>query len=323
MAAAVEKTTFGHPGDGTPVFRLELQNDSARLGILTFGATWHSFHLAGRPESLVLGAPDLAPYVAGSGKVGATIGPIANRVSNGLIARDGVTWRLERNLGEHSLHGGKVAFNYRNWEVASADEDAVVLTLDWSDPTGGYPGRITVRMTYRLEGSAVRLLLEAEPDRLSPLSLTNHAYFNLSGGGTVDDHTLIVHASQITETGRDQIPTGKTVPAATLGITPDAACSLDGRPIDNNFCLAGQVRDRPVPAAEAAGRIARLSVKTTEPGLQIYTGDGLRAPYAPRSGLCFEAQQWPDSPNNPGFPDPWFGPSRPYRSETVYRFQPV
>ncbi len=328
MTGQTQIEDWGTTPNGEIVQRIELSSNEARCSVITLGATWQSFYLAGMEESLVLGYQDLDGYLNDNASMGCSIGPIANRISEGRIAKDGAIWQLPLRQPGFSLHSGAIGFQKRNWKITQSGDGFVQMTLDWTDPTGGFPGELRVEAAYLLEGAQLTLNFKVVPDRPTPLSLANHAYFNLSGTGTIDDHELQLFAYNFTETDTDLMPTGRRFPLEDMGIRPGKAFSLKGRALDDNMCLADAPRTEPEEAAIVRGAKTALTFATTEPGVQVYTADNMRntptghhgGPYDNRAGFCLEAQNWPDSPNKPGFPDPWFTPERPYYAETLYAF---
>ncbi|MEL7187349.1 MAG: aldose epimerase family protein, partial [Pseudomonadota bacterium] len=209
--------------------------------------------------------------------------------------------------------------------AANESGDAVVCTLRSPHGEQGFPGTVDVAVTYRIEGPrSLAIDFYAETDRETILSLANHAYFNLGDEDTIDDHTLLLHADEYTPADASLIPTGAIDPVDGTAFDLREPTSLGGaspRVFDTNFVVrggAGLLREAAVLAATSSGLAMRI--ETTEPGLQLYTGDYLNEPFHPRQGVCLEAQNFPDAPNQPGFPSARLLPGAPYRSTTVLTF---
>ena len=341
----------GKLADGAPVDRWTLANDRGmRVGILTYGGIVQTLEVPdrdGAPANVVLGLATLDDYLAGNTPyLGALIGRYANRIAGGAFTLDGRTWRLPVNNPPNSLHGGTEAFDQRAW-TATGTGDGVELAYTSPDGEMGYPGTLAVRARYTLTtGNKLRIDYQATTDAPTVVNLTNHSYFNLAGeaAGTVDGHRLQLQAGRFTPTDATNIPTGELAPVAGTPFDFTAPTAIGERIADDDEQLRfglgydhHYVLDRPpgsdgtlVPAARVtdpgSGRV--LEVETTEPGLQLYSGNQLDgsltgaggAAYGPRAGLCLETQHFPDSPNQPGFPSTVLRPGETYRSATVYRF---
>lgn len=300
-------------------------------------------------EDVVLGHEWLETYVMGSPYFGAIVGRYCNRIAGGRFTLDGVDYALAINNGPHHLHGGVRGFDKIIWEAEAYSNDAesgVVLTHVSPDGDEGYPGELTVRVTYALTaGGELRIDYEAATDEPTVINLTHHGYWNLAGHGAGDvlDHELTLHADYITPVDETLIPTGGFRPVAStpfdfrkatrIGarIEDDDEQMVFGGGYDHNFVLAGWEDDGVMRTAAVlrdpvSGRT--MEVLTTEPGLQFYSGNFLDGSdigkggvvYEQRAGLCLETQHFPDSPNQSGFPSTVLRPDETYRSTTVYRF---
>ncbi|MFC9846393.1 aldose epimerase family protein [Streptomyces sp. NPDC127595] len=320
---------FGTLPDGTPVHRWTLERSGVRVRVLTYGGIVQSVEVpdgAGRTADVVLGFPDLAGYLAHPQPYfGALVGRYANRIAGGRFPLDGRTYHLAQNNGTNSLHGGERGFDKPVWD-AQAVEHGVRLSRAAPHGEEGFPGRLEVSATYSLdEGGALRIAYEAVTDAPTVVNLTNHTYWNLSGGGSgnAGGHEIRIAASRLTPVDADLIPTGEFLDVAGTRFDFREARKT-GAGYDHNFVLDKGLTEAPVEVAElhdpASGRV--LTVATTEPGLQLYTADHLdeSGPFAPGDGIALETQHFPDSPNRPGFPSTELRPGGVYRSETVYRF---
>lgn len=251
---------------------------------------------------------------------GSICGRVANRIAGGQFVLDGATYQLAVNNGPNHLHGGLKGFSDMLWTVEEATERRLVLSLISPDGQENYPGTVSVRATYEVEGRRLSLRMEAGTDAPTLLNLTNHAYWNLSGTGTIDQHCLQVNASAYTPMVAN-IPTGHIAPVegtlydlrrpASLG-ERNAAGAIEGG-YDDNYVLPafGGVK---LAAVLTNGR-RTLRVLTDAPGLQVYTGD-----YLPlkRGGVALEAQNYPDSPHHPHFPSIVLRPGETYSRSIIW-----
>jgi len=324
---------------------------AARVG--THGARLLSLRVpdrAGSPVELVLGYDRLGDWAGDDGFMGATIGRCANRIARGSFELDGRTFHVPINNPLNALHGGPQGFDKAIWHAEPADGGAAALTLFHTSPDGdqGFPGALRASVRYTLTGDgALRLDYEAETDRPTVVNLTNHAYFNLAGGGTVLDHLLTIAADRFIPVDAALIPTGELRLVAGTPFDFREPARIGARvdePGDEQLGFAGGYDHnfvlRPAPPGDD-GRALRLAARleepsrglsmevwTTEPGLQFYSGnflDGSRrgrrgAPLEHRGGLCLETQHFPDSPNRPEFPSVALRPGETFRSSTLYRF---
>jgi aldose 1-epimerase len=319
---------FGVLPDGTPVHRWVLERAGVRVGVLTYGGVVQSVHVPdreGRVAEVVLGFGSLTAYLEhASPYFGALVGRYANRIGRARFPLDNEVHALPANEGRTLLHGGEGGFHQHVW---GAEPVAHGVRLSRVSPHGeeGFPGRLTVTATYTLTPSgALSIGYEAVTDAPTVLNLTNHSYWNLSGAdsGTASSHELRIAASRITPVDAEHIPTG--------AFTSVAGTRFDfreprktGTDYDHNYVLDKGVTDRAEEVAElydaGSGRV--LTVSTTEPGLQLYTGDHIdHGPYGPCAGTALETQHFPDAPNHPQFPSTVLRPGEAFRSRTVYGF---
>ncbi|MEU3508404.1 aldose epimerase family protein [Streptomyces longwoodensis] len=316
---------FGTLSDGTEVHRWTLERAGTRVRVLSYGGIVQSVEVPdrdGRTANVVLGFADLDGYRDHPEPfLGALIGRYANRIARARFELDGVPYALEPNGAPNSLHGGSHGFDKRVWDVEPVEHG---LRLSRVSPDGeeGFPGRLEVTATYTLDASgALRFAYEAVTDAPTVVNLTNHGYFNLAGSGTATGHELRLAASRYTPVDADLIPTGDLAPVADTRFDFRTSRKL-GAGYDHNYVLDKGVTAAAEEVAElhdpASGRV--LTVATTEPGLQLYTGDHLPAPFTPGEGVALETQHFPDSPNRPAFPSTVLRPGEVYRSETVYGF---
>ena len=344
---SLTRVSFGVDPEGRDASAFVLRSPAGiEVWLLEWGATLARVlapDREGRPGDVVLGFDDLHDFRAPHPYFGAVVGRHANRIRGSRFPLDGRVVRLEANDGEHHLHGGPQGFDRRTWQAAVLDEgDAPAIEFGLRSEAGdqGYPGALEARVTYRLGGNMLQLEYLAASDAPTPVNLTQHAYFDLSGSGDIRAQHLRVPASRYLPVDATLLPTGelrdvagtpfdfRDGPAigerlAALAADESAAgfdhCFvLDGAP--GCVRLAAEVLD------PASGRLLRLY--TDQPGLQVYTGNFLDGSlrgrggvhYARHAGLCLEAQRFPDGPNQPRFPDPILRPGQVYRQSTVMEF---
>ncbi|MDE2855698.1 MAG: galactose mutarotase [Chloroflexota bacterium] len=341
---------YGRTKDGRTVEAYALRNAAGmEVKCISFGGILTSISVPdrrGRFANVALGFDNFAQYEAEHPYFGAITGRYANRIGGGAFALDDVDYRLFKNDGENSLHGGEVGFDKRIWTVSESDS---ALELSYRSPDGeeGYPGNLDVSVRYSLsEGNALQIDYAALTDAPTVVNLTNHSYFNLmgEGEGTIYDHILTLHADHYTPTDERQIPTGEKAPVdgtpfdfrrpRTIGSGQRSSHPqiIAAQGYDHNFVLnrAGLSDGELGLAARVyepvSGRV--LEVWTTEPGLQFYAGNFLDATlvgssgrlYRQSDGFALETQHFPDSPNKPEFPSTVLRPGQRFESTTEYRF---
>ncbi|MDO4222102.1 MAG: aldose epimerase family protein [Akkermansia sp.] len=309
---------IGTTAEGGSILLYKLATPELEVEITNYGARVLRYVYAG--TDCLYGPKDSAQLLADTCYCGSICGRVANRIAGGKFTLDGREYTLATNNGPNHLHGGNVGFSDRLWNVEEAAETRLVLTLESPDGEEGYPGTVHVRATYTVEGRSLRLELEAATDAPTLLNLTNHAYWNLGGTGTVDTHCLKVHAQEYTPMVSN-IPTGAVAPVAgTLyDLTTPACLGERNAPgavaggYDDNYVLppGGGVRE----AALLTNGRRTLRVLTDAPGLQVYTGDYLPLP---RGGVALEAQNYPDSPHHPHFPSIVLRPGETYRRTIIW-----
>jgi aldose 1-epimerase len=338
----MNRVVYGTRSDGAAVHAHTLSNGRGLSAtILDMGGTIIAITVPGGPN-LVLGLENLAAYEA-SGWWNCLIGRFANRLRNGFTL-DGRHFTPPHDANGVTLHGGRaLSWGTRLWTVTQAGGDTLGLRLVSPDGDQGFPGAVTVDVTYTLQDDGLRLDYAATTDAPTPVNLTTHLYFNVRGEGRVTDQLLTLNADAFTPTDAAQIPTGEIAPVAGTAFdfrTPTAiGARVDSgdpqmrlaRGLDHNVVLnktapgaldwAARLRD------PQSGR--ELEVLTTEPGCQVYSTNNVKgtqknaagAVIEPRDALALETQHFPDSPNRPDFPDTILRPGRTFRSTTVFRFR--
>jgi aldose 1-epimerase len=296
-------------------------------------------------DDVVFGFDDVAGYESkANGYFGATAGRVANRIAGGKFSLDGKEHTLAKNDGPNTLHGGgDRSLDKVVWDAlpfANALGDGVEFTYSSPDGEEGFPGKLDIKVTYTLtDKNEIRIDYEAKTDKATPINLTNHAYFNLSGAGapTILDHELMLAADHYTPVDEMLTPTGEIAPVAgtpldfrefhTIGERVNQLNDKPGKGYDHNFVLNNQSGELALAAKvrdPKSGRI--LNVFTTEPGIQFYGGnflDGAKAKggksYAHRSGLCLETQHYPDSVHHPKFPSTILQRDDTYKHTCIYQ----
>lgn len=359
--ASTTVEAFGTTPNGTSVERWTLTNGEMTVRVLTYGGIVQTLEVpdaAGNVQNVVLGFDDLAGYVQHNNPgpyFGALIGRYANRIAGGTFALDGRTYQLPLNDGPNTLHGGPQGFDRQVWKatpVGDGDVAAVQLELVSLDGDQGFRGTLTTTVTYTLEAdSSLAIHYEATTDAPTVVNLTNHTYWNLAGegSGNVYDQQLQIDAGGYTPVDKTLIPTGEIAPVAgtpfdfrkptAIGerIRENDQQLLFGQGYDHNWALdrtdngargGSDSQDALEQAAvlhdPRSGRT--LTVSTTEPGLQFYSGNFLDGTlvgtgghiYRQSDGLALETQHFPDSPNEPTFPSTVLRPGEVYDSTTVF-----
>jgi aldose 1-epimerase len=344
----VQIEPFGTTAAGEPVdaFVLTNRHHNLRAKLTNWGACLVEMHTPDRNGALAditLGFDTLDGYLVKHPHFGVTTGRFANRIARGKFTLDGVTHSLAVNNGPNHLHGGPTGFHARVWKAEPlAAGNGVRFSYLSDDGEEGFPGTLTVAVTYTLtDDDELRLDYEAATSKPTVLNLTNHAYWNLAGTGEGDvlGHEVTLHASRYIPVDASGIPSGEI--AAVAGGPMDFTkaktlardfAQLSGTPGGYDHCY---VIDHASPGAltlagEAyeprSGRV--LAVSTTEPGIQLYTGNFLdgsvvgkgRTAYKKNDGFCLETQHYPDSPNRPNFPSTVLRPGQAFRSTTVHHF---
>ena len=350
----VQQAPFGN-ADGRPVLAYTLTNKAGiEAKIMTYGATLVSLKTPdrnGKLADIVLGFDSVDPYVAGVPFYGATIGRFANRIADGRFTLNGKQYQLPQNDGSNSLHGGKKGFDKRLWTAEPLENKSgpgVKLTYASADGEEGYPGQLTLHVIYQLRNdNNLSVEYDAVTTKPTPLNLTNHSYFNLSAdfNKTILDEKILINAKTFTPVNATLIPTGElrsvkgtpfdfrksTVIGTHINDTNDEQIKF-ARGFDDNWVLnkprAGAMSMAAVVTDPATGRV--IEVRTTEPGIQFYTGNfmdgkpaGKGTVFKYRTGLTLETQHYPDSPNQAKFPNTILKPGQTFHSRTDFIFRTV
>ena len=323
-------------GEKVELFTL---TDEISVKISNYGGTIVSIltpDRSGEIGEVILGFDTIEGYLDSGFYLGATIGRYANRIANGEFSLDGVFYDLAKNNGSNHLHGGIRGFDKVIWEPELLDSGLRLLYKS-PDMEEGYPGTLDASVTFTVGGDSLEVDYLAETDKPTVVNLTNHAYFNLAGGGSVLGHRLWIDADYYSPVNENLIPLGdhKAVEGSPFDFRDEV--EVGGRINDDHVQLArgggydhsyvlNQITNPQIRVTDPeSGRV--LEVSTTMPGVQYYTGNfldgsdtGRNGAINRRSGLCLETQFFPDSPNQPDFPSTVLRPGDKYIEKTVYRF---
>ena len=340
-----ESKPFGVTKDGQEVTAFHLSNGNGMSAvILDYGCTIQSLYVpdyAGHPVDVVLGYNTLQEYEENSGYLGAIVGRVGNRIGGGRFTLNGKEYSLLQNDRGNTLHGGKVGFDKCVFK-AEVNGDELVLTRTSPDGEEGFPGNVLVTVRYRLDwDNTLRISYGALSDKDTLLNLTNHSYFNLSGGGTVLSHELVIFADQICENDENCLPTGKLL---DVGGTPfdfrelkkigndigvDCTQLHNGGGYDHNYCLSDPGEWKRVAYLVSRDKRIAMACMTTMPGVQFYSGNGLterdgkHGKIGRRDAICLETQVWPDAIHHENFPSSVLEANTLFLSQTAYKFDIV
>jgi len=346
VEAKVTKSVFGEMPDGSKVEIYTLEEGALKARVMTYGARLVSLEVpdrGGKTADIVLGYESLAPYTKDpKSYFGAIVGRYGNRIDHATFSLDGKRYQLPANDGVNTLHGGTTGFDKLLWQGREIP-NGVELTLVSKDGDQGFPGTLTARVRYTLEAHALKIEYLATTDKDTVLNLTNHSYFNLKGEGQGDilNHMVTIPAERYTPVDSGLIPTGELAPVAGTPLDFRKATAIGarindnfeqmrlGRGYDHNYVLNGKMGTMQEAARvvePTSGRV--LTVETTQPGVQFYSGNFLDGTlhgkhghvYNQRTAFCLETQHFPDSPNHPKFPTSELKPGQTYHYVTVFGF---
>ncbi|MGV3486189.1 MAG: aldose epimerase family protein [Planctomycetaceae bacterium] len=351
LAAEVTKEPFGSTAQGKPVELYRLKGDGGvTVEIISRGATIRSVlapDAAGKVVDVVNGFDTVAGYESEDNQYfGCTVGRVCNRIGGAKFELDGRTYSLAANDGKNTLHGGGPrSLDKVLWEgeIDSSDPKQAAVTFSYFSPDGeeGFPGNMHISVRFALTPSnSLVIRYSATTDLLTPVNLTNHAYFNLAGAGsgTVLDHELMIDADAYTPTDEGLIPTGEIKPVdgtpldfrkmTRIGDRIESLTATPAIGYDHNFVLnntSDDIREVAILRDPASGRTVK--VLTDQPGLQFYSGNFLKGQkgkdgktYVHRGAVCMEAQHFPDSVHHENFPSILLSPGEEYRQTTIYQF---
>jgi aldose 1-epimerase len=345
---AMTASVFGKLPDNRDVLQYTLVNQAGMSAqVINYGATITSLRVpdrTGKMDDIVLGYDTLQGYMGGTAYFGAIVGRYGNRIGKGQFSLDGKQYQLTINDGANHLHGGKAGFNRVLWQARPLSPSSIELQYISKDGEEGYPGTVTLKVTYTLtDKNELHIQYEGRTDKPTILNPTQHSYFNLSGSfaNTILDHVLTIEADRFTPVDKGLITTGQLTEVANTPLdfrTPttigarinDASEQMTfGKGYDHNWVLrgqAGQLRKAVELYEPKSGRL--MTMLTDQPGVQFYSGNFINGmplgkkgvAYKQRTGLCLEAQAYPDTPNKSQFPPVTLRPGKVYHQTTVYQF---
>jgi aldose 1-epimerase len=347
-AMKIEKSPFGKTAEGQEAALYTCVNaNGLKLAMTDYGATVVSLETPdrnGKFANITLGFPNLEGYLQRHPYFGSTVGRYGNRIAGGKFSLDDKAYTLATNNGPNHLHGGKKGFDALVWKaepVQAADGVGVKFSLRSPDGDEGYPGNLDVVVTYMLTNKdELKIDYEAKTDAPTVVNLTNHCYWNLGGAGSgkILDHELMVAADKYLPIDATSIPTGELAPVAETPLDFTKPTKIGARiealkqpphetkGYDHCYSLRGQEGKLELAARvkdPASGRV--MEILTTEPGIQLYTGNFLDGSeggnkYQQHDAFCLETQHYPDSPNRPAFPTTRLNPGQTLKSTTVHLF---
>lgn len=340
----VEEQSFGTTAEGAAVDRYTLRNPHGlSVALITLGATVTELHVPdrhGKLDDVVLGFDGLSQYQTQSPYFGCTVGRVAFRIPGGRFELDGQTYQLERNQGEHHLHGGSKGFSWVVWEASpweSPDGPAVRFRYRSPDGDQGYPGNLDATVVYTLTtGNELKIDYTAVTDRPTPVNLTHHGYFQLAGAGAGDvlDHVVQLDADRYTPTDASMTPTGELAPVAGTPFDLTSPVRLGDRQAETGGIDLAYLHNDTGGSLERVARVEEptsgrdMEVWSTAPAVIFYTGKWLPERlegkggqvYGKFAGLCVEPGHLPASVHHPQFPSTILRPGATYRQTIVYRF---
>ncbi|OQP44468.1 galactose mutarotase [Niastella yeongjuensis] len=340
-------TTWCGDYEGT-IKQAKLSNGIITVELTNIGCSITALHVPdknGVAANIVAGFADLHQYKENPDYFGCVVGRFTNRITNGQFQLNGTQYQLSVNDGNNHLHGGWMGFNKKLWEVQelieTENECGIVFATSSAHEEEGYPGNVSLTVTYLLDrNNQLQILYQAKTDKSTPISLTNHSYFNLSGftNPVIYDHVLSVSAWEYTAKSASNTATGEILPVAGTAldfrlpkrIGNDIGELTVDNGYDHNFILKRANSKYIIKAATmsepASGRV--ITVYTDKPAMQLYTGNFWNGkitgrqniPYEKHGGVALETQAFPDSPNHPHFPEAILHPGEVYLSTTIYEF---
>lgn len=340
MPSAITEHPFGIHGTNMVTEYTIANENGMEVSVINYGAAITKIITAdknGTKGNVILGFNYLNGYIEnGNQYIGCIVGRYCNRIANAKFSLDGKEYILAKNNKENSLHGGNKGFDKVCWGVQKINDQSLKLSYLSEDGEEGFPGNLSVEVTYTLSPNNELIIdYKATTDKATPVNLTSHCYFNLSAGQarTILDHELKIYADQYTTLNNDAIPTGELASVKNDRLDFTAAKKV-GKDINNfpggydiNFVLNGASGKAAELFDPVTGRY--MEMFTTEPGVQFYSGNFLHtaiinnnstSDYVEHAALCLEAQHFPNSPNEPSFPNTILQPGETYNQKTVYKF---
>ena len=340
----ITQKIFDKLADGREVTEFILDNGVIEAHILNYGCIIQSLFVCdkdGVKRDVVLGYDNLSGYENNGGYLGAFIGRVANRIKEAKFTLEGKPYKLFANDNKNSLHGGECGFDRKVFD-AIIDGENLILSATSCDGEEGYPGNMDIKVTYSLKGGAISMDYECTCDKITPISLTNHSYFNLSAEDTVLNHKLTINADHITPIDKNLIPTGELMYVAETPFDFRKATLVGeyidyphkqikhGGGYDHNYVLKNYGIYEKVATVFAADTGIKMDVLTNDLGVQFYSGNFLNNEigkggriHCKRSALCLETQNFPNAVNQPSFPSAILRPGEKFKRKTTYSFSVV
>ena len=341
---SVEKSFYGKTSDGRDVEKYIIKNENGLSAqVITYGATLDKLFVKdknGNLDDILIGFDDISSHEKLSANQGVTVGRYANRIAFGKFSIDGEEFEVTHNENETCLHGGD-EFSKAVWDAEINGENSVKFKYFSPDGTCGFPGNISVSVTYTLTSDSLKIDFEAVSDKKTVMNFTNHAYFNLGGYGSGDilGHILKIDADNFTPTDEKSIPTGeiKSVENTPFDfrepkpigkdIYEDCEQLRQARGYDHNFCINSPSLEKPCAVVTEPLKNRTMEVYTDLPGVQLYCGNFLDSVKGKNGtlmnqydGFCLETQFWPDSPNRDNFTNCVFDKDEVFKTTTIFKF---
>lgn len=336
-----EKKLFGTTADGRQVNEFVIDNGTIEAHFLDYGCTIKNLFVTGKDgkrRDVVLGYDDIATYETTGGYLGAFVGRVANRIKNAEFSLNGKKYKLFANDAKNCLHGGKIGFDKKIFD-AEFDGDSVIFTMTSPDGDENFPGNLSVKVVYKLVGASLDISYEATTDADTPISLTNHSYFNLSDKADVLDHMLRINADFITPVNESLIPTGEVLFVTDTPFDfrkfqkvgqyvdyPHKQLKIAGG-YDHNFVLKNYGKYEKIATLYSEDTGINMDVYTDNFGVQIYSGNFLNGEigkngrkHVRRAAICLETQNFPNAVNQPSFPSAILKAGETFRRRTTYSF---
>lgn len=342
----VDQEAFNDTLDGKMVSIFYLRNNGIEAAVTNYGGRIVNLLVPDKNEKIVdvvIGSANFKDMYEANDYFGAIIGRYGNRIGGGKFTLEGVEYKLPQNNGPNTLHGGPKGFHNVVWNPKQVNDSTLELTYLSKDGEMGFPGNLAAKVVYTVTSKQeLKIDYQATTDKTTVCNLTNHTYFNLNGGGTINNHLLQINANEYTPVDAALIPFGKNetvkatpfdfTTATTIGASVDEKnIQLEyGKGYDHNFVINGSgFRKAAAVKGDVSGIL--MEVFSGEPGLQFYGGNfmkstkplkyGRKDDY--RTAFCLETQHYPDSPNQPTFPGTTLKPGETYTTNTVYKFTNV
>ena len=301
---------------------------------LNYGARLVSLKvpIAGTPTEMLLGYQDYREYLSDPFYMGAVCGRVCNRVSNARFEYNGKAYQLDNNHGNHCLHGGSNGLSNQFWQIEQQTDKQVCLALNSPHLEQGFPGNLSLTVKYTLDNNRLSIEMQAKTDRVTPVNLTHHAYFNL-GQQSCEDLLLKLHSTGFLARDSQGIPTGQIHPLSKLGVDASEPVRVrdfwqqggyrqivDEQSLDHCFVIEENSQLMPQALLWAKQSGLKMRLYSNQPAMQIYSGKFLAKPFLPNQGICLEAQGYTDAPNQREFPSIMLEPGQCYKHKTVFEF---